>query len=29
MEIHKEEQVDPPVVRQMAPPSTNLEEARV
>jgi hypothetical protein len=29
MEIDKEEQVTPPVVRQMTPLSTNSEEARV
>jgi hypothetical protein len=29
MEIDREEQVDPPVVRHTAPPSTNLEKARV
>jgi hypothetical protein len=29
MEIDEEEQVAPPVVRQMAPPSTSSEEARV
>jgi hypothetical protein len=29
MEIDEEEQVAPPVVRQMTPPSTSSEEARV
>jgi hypothetical protein len=29
MEIDKEEQVAPPVVRQTTPPSTSSEEARV